>query len=109
MQPDVLSARGPGYYRLKLVRGGWGVPCLITHQDGLWQATIDGQEFGAVEDPLSSDELVSIWTWGRQSSEQEYRYLTALRQSAPPDHPCHHPDRPINFLTTTLHPVRSAP
>ncbi len=96
-----------GFYRLRLVRGGWRVPARIVHgEDGLWMAVIDGVPSLPVLDPAECPAIEKIWTGGSVITETEFRYLEALREACKrwqPSHPAANPTRPINPMS--LSPV----
>lgn len=94
---DVADAQ-PGFYRLRLVRDGWQVPCRILHENGQWQAEIDGELREAHPQPEHADGLAAIWHGAMIVTESEYRWAVATREHArahEPDHPSLHPFRPI--------------
>lgn len=102
----------PGYYRLRLVRGGWEVPARLSFDDGLWTAEIDG----VVIAPPHADPVLAgadqIWHYGRPITELEYRLLHKLKQivrCTDPSHPAVNPHRPIDpNRLRPLHPPERA-
>ena len=99
--PDLLTIT-PGCYRLALVRGAWGVPCRIAQlSNGQWQTTVDGITFAPEWHPADAPGLVRIALYGKPISEEDFSYLSARRDSAPPDDPSRNPDRRIDFNTLT--------
>jgi hypothetical protein len=91
----------PGWFRLRLVRGGWQVPCQIVHQDGLWWAIVDGEAKAANADPACAEDVERIWHYGTAIMRHEFDYLEALRAFAPPDHPARNPLVRIDPRTLT--------
>ena len=97
----------PGFFRLRLVRKGWAVPCSIAHdeQTGRWTTTIDGTATGAI-DPVDAG-VFRVWLYGKPIEHWQYADLLALKlwaTTADPDHPCLHPRRAIDPMR--LAPVR---
>lgn len=89
----------PGYFRVRLVRGGWQVPAKIEIADGKWAVSIDG---AYVEEPNADPALAGagrVWHYGDIIPEDEYRWLLDLKDAArtlAPSHPCLHPRTPID-------------
>ena len=98
----------PGWFNLRLVRGGWRVPCQIVHQDGLWQAIIDGEAKVAAADPAQAEGVDRIWHGGTRIPQFEFDYLESLRAAAPPDHPARNPTKRIepSMLTPMVPPQK---
>lgn len=90
----------PGFFRLRLVKRGWPVPCQIILRDGpLWQAERDGVLAAPHPDPAIAEYVADIWTGGSKVDEFEYRWLIALKAHClahEPDHPAVNPRRPID-------------
>lgn len=87
---------------MRLAAKAWPVPAMITHQDGLWRATIDGAECSPHEDPSLAHRVSDIWEGGYIVPEQEYQWALAVKAAAQragdTDHPSLNPTRPINPL-----------
>ena len=98
--PRAVWPPEPGFFKLRLVRGGWQVPArIVCGGDGLWFAIIDGVSFQPAEDPLHAPGIDKIWHGGTVTTESDYDYLNALRDAAKrwqPQHPACNPDKPIN-------------
>lgn len=99
----------PGYFVMRLAKGAWQVPCKIEREGGdgvcQWRAVIDGAEGHWETDPVSAG-VDRIWGYGVMIDEPKYRYLLELKdwcRQYDPDHPCLHPNRPID--RTTLKPL----
>jgi hypothetical protein len=106
----------PGYYRLKLIKGGPWVGARIVYGpppdpiDGTeldraprWQAWLDGKMIGADRDPHRAG---AFRIWPAHSIEKaEYEYLIANSQWAKansPNDPAANPGRPIDLLTAPI-------
>jgi hypothetical protein len=88
----------PGWFRLRLVRGGWPVPAAIRHTIDGWFAVIDGFQHPPADDPAYAEGISDLWTYGDRIEEHEYEYLLALRAHVlthEPDHPAANPHRAI--------------
>ena len=71
----------PGWFMLRLVRGGPEVPAAIHREGGLWWVTIDGLRSEANTDPGWVPDLYRIWTGGREIAKSDFDGLTAARKS----------------------------
>jgi hypothetical protein len=92
----------PGWYRLRLAKGAWPVPCLVTYTKDGWQATIDGEAFEPHPDPWHATGVDRVHHYGQRISAAEYDRLLEAKEWArqhQPDHPCLHPRRAIDRLT----------
>jgi hypothetical protein len=92
----------PGFFRLRLVRKGWAVPCQIICQDGQWQAEVDGVLLPPVAQPEDAGAIGDIWAYGEKITAPVYDWLHKMRRWAAfhdPDHPSLHPRKPINPMT----------
>lgn len=90
----------PGFYTMKLVKGGPLVPCRILHGDEGWFAVIDGKAYPPHPDPAYEPYVMRVWHSAQHSDEATYSYLTALKAWAAenaPDHPSMHPRHPVNI------------
>jgi hypothetical protein len=97
----------PGAFRLRLVRGGWAVPCRIAHDEpsGLWSCTIDGVTMTHADAVAAG--VFKVWIYGQEVEEWVVRDLEALKvwaRTYQPDHPCLHPRRRMD--PNLLAPVR---
>jgi len=91
----------PGYFRLRLVRGGWQVPCRIESTSDGWQATIDGFTHPANPDPWRAEGVSDIHTYGERIDAKTYSWLLSIKSWAAennPDHPACWPRRAIDRL-----------
>jgi hypothetical protein len=89
----------PGFFSMRLVRKGWPVPCRIACDDGLWTAEVDTTTTSHLDPVIAGADL--IWHHAKRITEAEYRYLVAIRDTAPPDHPARNPRQPIRPATLT--------
>jgi hypothetical protein len=89
-----------GFFRLRLVRKGWAVPCqIVCTDDELWQATIDGEALTAHADPAHAPRVADIWHGGHRIDEAEYLWCLAVKEHAAahdPDHPALNPRQAIS-------------
>lgn len=108
----------PGFYSVKLVKGGPAVGARIEHapstdpetgevldRSWFWSAWIDGKLAGSPSpDPMAAG-CYRISVFGTPITEAEYLLLTKTgewaRQHAP-DHPAADPTQPVNLLTAPL-------
>lgn len=78
----------PGYFTIKLIKGGPRVPARL-HMDltGYW-AEIDGKRCGAAsEDPLQADGVMRVWLYGREIDQVEYAALLGRADKPDPRKP----------------------
>ena len=90
----------PGFYTLRLVRGGPPVGAEIIHdENGQWWCSVDDVLYGPAADPFQIDALCQVHAYGQDASEAEVRYRVNLKRWAvaySPSHPSANPRRPIN-------------
>lgn len=101
VEPRPIDNPQPGYFALRLVRGGPKVGAQIVHENGIFYAVIDGMQKLGSDDPHLADQVDRIWTWGEFISESEYRYLverSAWAKKYDPNSPLANPTQPINLL-----------
>ena len=89
----------PGYFLMKLSRGGPQVPAQIRKIDGLWSAVINGEAFPPASDPAAAPRVFTIWHSAEEITEAEYRRRLAESKQAPPDHPLANPREAISTKT----------
>ncbi len=83
----------PGYFLIRVVKGGPWVPARIVHDFGHWWAEINGREVGKkTEDPLTADQVLRIWHFGREIDQNEYRRLLRIPAAERPD-----PTKPVDL------------
>ena len=90
----------PGFYLLKLVRGGPWVAAQIVHDEVGWRCMIDGVWEGPVSDPWIMRSLEAVHWGGRETTEAEVKYRLALKQHAQtyePSAPAANPKRAVNL------------
>ena len=90
-----------GFFRVQLSSRAWAVPCaIVAHDDGTWQAVVDGVDRTPHADPAYAQDIALIWTSGTKIAKPEYDYLNAIREHyrahGPEDHPSLHPREAIN-------------
>jgi hypothetical protein len=89
----------PGFYLLRLVKGGPWVGAEIRCQDGQWRVMVDGDWQGPVADPWSLPNLERVHWGGRTTTESEVRYRLARKRHAiidAPNSPAANPRRPVD-------------
>ena len=70
----VVDQPEPGFFLIRLCKGGPKIPARITHDFGLWSASIMGAPCGAShEDPLKADGISRIWSYGEMIDHAEYQ------------------------------------
>jgi hypothetical protein len=92
-----------GYFRLRLARGAWEVPCRIVRtEDGEWFAEIDGCAHASNPDPALAEGISIVWTYGFRTDEADFRWRLAVKAHAAahgsPDHPALNPRRAISLM-----------
>lgn len=91
----------PGFYLIRLTRGGPWVGAQITHDDADgWRAMIDGIWSGPSNDPWLVSGLETIHWYGRASTESEVKYRIGLKRWAEihaPDAPAANPTKAVNL------------
>lgn len=96
---DVASIR-VGYFRVRLVRGGFLVPARICRDERGWWGEINGLARGRPwSAPHEVPLIARIWEYGREIDEGEYNYLLAVVRWArenEPTHPILSPEKPID-------------
>ena len=100
----------PGYFLMRLVRGGPQVPARICrilpstdHPEGLWWAEVNGETYASHADPSSAPMVFRIWHGAEFSTAEEYQYRLKLKRWAEthqPDHPAAKPRAKIDRLKT---------
>lgn len=85
----------PGYFLVRLVKGGPRVAAEITHRRGLWGALVNGETCGAQHaDWTRAAGVAAVWL-GERIDAAEYRRVLAL--AAQPGHPNATPRRPLDL------------
>lgn len=105
--PRRVDKPEPGWFVMRLVRGGWLVPCSIAYDEGTgrWSTTIDGETVSAI-DPAEAG-VWRVWLTGRRIEEWQFKDMEDLREWAKandPAHPCLTPRRRIDPML--LAPVK---
>lgn len=90
----------PGFYTLRLCRGGPPVGAQIVRDDqGLWYCMVDDVWQGPATDPFTLQMLDQIHSYGQTADETEVNYRIELKRWATvyaPSHPAANPRRPVN-------------
>lgn len=90
----------PGFYLIRLVRGGPWVAAQIAHAEDGWTVSIDGVTEGPSLDPWALSNMERVHWGGRETTEAEVRYRLALKHHAAtyePDAPAANPKRPVDL------------
>jgi len=88
----------PGYFLVRVVKGGPLVPAAIIYEFGVWRAVISGEEFDAREDPLRAEKVLFIWHGFREQITRD-EYLQRLGLAADHTHPSSRPREVIDLAT----------
>jgi hypothetical protein len=94
-----IDAPEPGYFSMRLVKGGWRVPCRIVHDAHGWHAEINGEVQPAFPDPYAAPGVSRVHERGLRIDQPTYDRLIALKAYAEahePDHPAANPLRAID-------------
>ena len=97
--PRRVDRPEPGYFELRLVRGGPLVGARIVHEDGLWSAWIDG-ELADEPAPQPSLAVFRIWHGGSSCDRSIYDFRLAVKSWAmanDPSHPSMQPNAVIDL------------
>lgn len=98
MEPRSGEQPTPGWYRVRLTKGGPWLGARVMHADGLWLALINGQPTGPAEaDPWRCNSMERVALYGRAITEGEYAALLAAAAEAPAGHPLSDPAAPVDF------------
>lgn len=92
----------PGWFKLRLCRGGPLVPAMIFHvEDVGWSCEVNGDDpTPPVEDWAYARAVLRVWHHGERATEAECRLLIEMRRwarTAQPNHPLLRPWEPINL------------
>ena len=90
----------PGFYLIRMIRGGPWVGAQIAHAEDGWTVMIDGVTEGPSLDPWSLAGMERVHWGGRETTEAEVKYRLALKQHAvayEPDAPAANPKRAVNL------------
>jgi len=90
----------PGWFKLRLTKGGWQVPCRIGFDaDRGWYAVIDGCPHSPNDDPWLAEGVSDIHAYGLKIDHEEYEHLLSIKvwaQVHQHDHPALWPQRRID-------------
>lgn len=96
--PRAADTPTPGFYRVRMVKGGPWVPARIMHEDGMWLVLIDGEPTASVAmaDPWKVPRMEWV-AFANRLDEGQYRALLEARRALPDDHPLKDPRRPVSL------------
>lgn len=105
-KPRHVGEPQPGYFLLRLIKGGPLVPSRICHslEDGWW-AEINGERFPAHPDPSHARGVFQIWHGGQEITAEIYEHrlkLKAWAEKHRPDHPSAKPRQRIDRTKTPI-------
>ena len=100
--PRIVDQPEPGYFRMRLVKGGVFVAARIVLDGHLWSAEINGEPQGEPDpDHFAVEAVHRIWTSGTRIDQSEHDYLLSVarwaEQNAPASPPAN-PRKPINLI-----------
>lgn len=101
--PRRVDQPEPGYFRIRLVKGGpWVAATIERDQHGVWSAIIDNQRSSgaAHTDPALATDVFRIWHYGERITPAEHAYLVeraAYCRLHMPDAPEANPTQPITI------------
>lgn len=101
--PRRVDEPRPGYFMIRLVRGGPPVAAAICHDAKGWYVIIDGVEKRPAPEPWDAEDMSRVWHYGREVPEEEYRFRVATAEHArvhDPSHPAAKPDQAVDFLNS---------
>jgi len=91
----------PGWYVLRLVRGGPWVPARITHDPAVgWTVMLNGVTDGPAHDPWTLANMEAVHWGGRPSTEADCKRRLGAKRWAElfdPGHYAANPRKPINL------------
>ena len=112
--PRALAKPEPGFYRVRLIRGGPWVAARISYgpppdpetgepldRSWFWTVEIDGQLYADPSPSWRRAGVDRVWLFGEKITEAEYDYLLAMRHHAvthEPALPAAQPDKPVDLL-----------
>ena len=101
--PRQVDDPRPGFFELRLVRGGPMVAGRIVHENGLWHAVINGEKQGEPHpDPAQAAGVMRLWHGGHRITESLYSFRLSLKAWATahdPSHPAANPHQVISLAT----------
>lgn len=103
--PRAVDKPEPGFFRLRLIKGGPWVPAQIRRVGTEWHATIAGVLSvyqSELDDSCPSDAVAvwRIWHGGKEINEDDYQLMLqrmAWARRDMPDHPAANPDKPVDM------------
>ena len=84
----------PGWYLLRLVRGGPWVAARVTHEAAGWSVMLDGVTEGPAQDPWALRHMERVHWGGRPATEEECQRRLGLARWAALNDPDHHAANP---------------
>lgn len=104
--PRAINQPEPGYFLMRLIKGGPHVPAQICRNDsGVWWAVVNGQGHAAHTDPALAPLVFTIWHSGQEIDRATYEHRLKLKEWAEkhhPDHPAAKPREKIDRLKTPI-------
>lgn len=96
--PRPVDVPVPGFFRVRMAKGGPWVPARIMHEDGLWLVLIDGEQTSAaaMAEPWKVPRMEWV-AFSNRIDEAQYRTLLTARQALPADHPLKDATRPVDM------------
>jgi hypothetical protein len=90
----------PGFYLLRVVRGGpWVGASISFDADAGWSVMLDGETQGPSLDPWSLPNMERVHWGGRESTEAEVVYRIGLKRWAEIHKPDHHAANPRKAIS----------
>lgn len=88
----------PGFFRVRLCKGGPWVPARILHEDDHWLVVIDGvaTSEAAHRDPWKAPRMEMV-AFSNAITAAEYASLLEQRRALPEDHPLKDATKPIDM------------
>ena len=99
-RPRRSDTPSPGFYLLRLVRGGPWVGACIAHGPDGWTVMIDGDTQGPATDPWSLANMEKVHYYGRETTESEVAFRVGVKRWAEiydPGHRAANPRRKIDI------------
>jgi hypothetical protein len=87
----------PGYFLVRVIKGGPLVPAAIFHEFGVWRVEINGEiQADPNPEPLKADKVVSIWHSFRERLTKE-EYDRRVKRASDPADPSSRPREALNI------------
>jgi hypothetical protein len=98
--PRAVDKPEPGWFEMRLVRGGPLVAAAVYFENGLWQAAIDGKLGPASADPALADGVFRIWHGAERCDREIFEFRRDVKTWAmanDPSHPAANPREVIDL------------